>query len=283
MYSSDKSDPVVEYYDQTLALTSSNDIAWFVEQAQAAGGRVLDLACGTGRIAIALAQAGLEVTAIDSSSGMIARFRGKLNDQPKAVQSHITIHQAEMHAFTVPGPFSAVLCCDAFFHNLTVDDQICCLRCIAFHLVPGGRFIFNIPNPTIAFLSHAASPEGRVFNKRDEYALDNSTDTVLVEQAQDADLFEQTITTRLRFTRLDAEQNPIKTDESSWITRFTFRYEAIHLLCRCGFEVESLTGSYRGAPVSESSQLVFIARLKEKHEDLQNKSVQMTPNGTPDG
>lgn len=276
MYGSKKIDPVVKYYDQTLVVTSSNDIAWFVDQAQAAGGPVLDLACGTGRIAIALAEAGLEVTAIDSSAGMLARFRDTLADQPEAVCSRITILQAEMHSFSVPGRFSVILCCDAFFHNLTVDHQMRCLDCVASHLLRGGLFIFNIPNPTVAFLSHAASPEGQVFKKRNVYTLDNSTDAVLVEQSQDADLFEQTITTRLRFTRVDADKNPIETDESSWVTRFTFRHEAIHLLYRCGFEVKSLTGDYRGAPVSESSQLVFIARLTEKQKDLQNKRIKPT-------
>ena len=263
MYGSANSDPVVKYYDQTLSVTSSDDIAWFVEQARTAGGRILDLACGTGRISIALAAAGLEVTAIDSSAGMLDRFRNKLPALQESVRSRISIHQDQMHTFRVPGPFSTVLCCDAFFHNLTADDQVQCLRCVASHLVPGGRVVFNIPNPTIAFLSHATSTEGREFRKRDEYTLDDSDDTILVEGAHQADLLEQTITTRLRFTRHNADQNSVETEESSWVTRFTFRFEAIHLLYRCGFEVESLTGNYRGGPVSENSQLVFVARLRE--------------------
>lgn len=197
MYGSENTDPVVKYYDQTLAVTSSGDIAWFVEQAQVDGGRILDLACGTGRIAIALAEAGLEVTAVDSSIGMLDRFRAKLSSLPESVQSRITVHQGQMHAFRVPGPFSTVVCCDAFFHNLTVDDQMNCLHCIASHLMPGGRFAFNIPNPTISFLSYVVSPEGREFKKRDEYALRDSDNTVLVEGAQQADLLEQTITTQL--------------------------------------------------------------------------------------
>ena len=165
-----------------------------------------------------------------------------------------------MHAFDVPGVFSTVICCDAFFHNLTADDQISCLCCVASHLAPGGRFVFNIPNPTIGFLSYAASPEAQEFKKRGEYPLDDSTDTVLVEQAQCADLFEQTITTRLRFTRLDAGRKVVEIGESSWTTRYTFRYEAIHLLYRCGFELVSLTGNYEGRLVSEDSQLVFVTR-----------------------
>lgn len=260
MYESDKNDPVVKYYDQTLAVTSSGDIAWFVDQAKTSGGSVLDLACGTGRLAIPLAEAGLEVTAIDSSPEMLQLFRDKLSSQPMAIQSRISIKQAKMHSFDVPESFSTVMCCDAFFHNLTIDHQLSCLHCIASHLIPDGCFVFNIPNPTIGFLSHAASSEGKVFKKRNEYPLEDTNDTILVEQAQDANLSEQTITTSLRFKRFDSRRNLIEAEESSWTTRFTFRYEAVHLLYRCGFEVESLTGNYRGAPVTENSQLVFIAK-----------------------
>ncbi len=66
-----------------------------------------------------------------------------------------------------------------------------------------------------------------------------------------------------RFTRLNEKREPVATERSSWITRFTFRHEAVHLLYRCGFEVESLTGDYRGGPVTENSQLIFVARLRD--------------------
>jgi hypothetical protein len=44
MFGSEKGNPIVKYCDQTLAVTSSGDIAWFVEQARTAGGRILELA-----------------------------------------------------------------------------------------------------------------------------------------------------------------------------------------------------------------------------------------------
>lgn len=261
MYGDEATDPVVKYYDQTFAVTSSDDISWFVDHARSSGPRVLDLACGTGRIAMALARAGLDVTAVDSSEGMLQLFRRKLSAEPPPIQARIGIQQANMHSFELPGRFSSIVCCDAFFHNLTVDDQISCLLCAARHLAPGGSIAFNIPNPTVGFLAHANSPEGKEFKKRNEYSLEDSQDTLLVEQAQDADLLEQTITTRLRFTRLNAKRQRMATEESSWTSRFTYRYEAVHLLCRCGFEVDSLTGDYRGSRVTENSQLVFVARL----------------------
>jgi len=148
MYGPETSDPVVKYYDEVFAGTASNDIAWFVAQARSRGGRVLDLACGTGRIAIALARSGLKVTAIDASDGMLALLHRKLRAEPPKVQSRIRVHQAKMPTFEVPERFTSIICCDAFFHNLTVADQMSSLHAVARHLLPGEVFAFNIPNPT---------------------------------------------------------------------------------------------------------------------------------------
>ncbi|MCJ7738556.1 MAG: class I SAM-dependent methyltransferase [Anaerolineae bacterium] len=260
MYGPEASDPVVRYYDEVFAVTASNDIAWFVDQARSGGGRVLDLACGTGRIAIALAHAGLNVTAIDDSEGMLKIFRSKLSAEPQPIQTRIRIQQARMQSFELADRFSSVVCCDAFFHNLAVADQMSSLHAVARHLLPGGIFAFNIPNPTIGFLSHAASEEGKVYQRRGEYTLGDCGDTILVEQAHEADLVAQIITTRLRFTRLNAEHETLDITTSSWVSRFTYRYEAEHLLYRCGFEMASLSGDYRRGPVMEESQLIFVAR-----------------------
>jgi 2-polyprenyl-3-methyl-5-hydroxy-6-metoxy-1,4-benzoquinol methylase len=176
MYGTETSDPVVKYYDQTFAVTASNDIAWYADHAQSNGGRVLDLACGTGRISIALARAGLEVTAIDDSEGMLQLFRNKLNEEPEPIQSRIGIQQARMESFELPDRFSSIVCCDAFFHNSTVDEQISCLFCVAKHLIPRGSFAFNIPQPTVSFLSHASSLKGR--NSKREASMRSKTQSV---------------------------------------------------------------------------------------------------------
>jgi hypothetical protein len=49
----------------------------------------------------------------------------------------------------------------------------------------------------------------------------------------------------------------VEQGESTWTTRYLFRYEAVHLLYRCGFEVEAIVGNYRDGPVTEGSQLIF--------------------------
>jgi hypothetical protein len=62
-------------------------------------------------------------------------------------------------------------------------------------------------------------------------------------------------------TRFNKDGAKIETEESWWKTRYLFQYEAIHLLYRCGFEVESLAGDYNNGPVTTNSQLIFQVKL----------------------
>ena len=94
-----------------------------------------------------------------------------------------------------------------------------------------------------------------------------------MRSTHESDLLRQTITTGLRFTRQDVKQHAIEVSESSRTTRYTFGYEAVHLLHRCGFDVESITGDYRVASVSENSQHVCLASPieREKASGLQSR------------
>ncbi|MCK9907056.1 class I SAM-dependent methyltransferase, partial [Frankia sp. Cpl3] len=69
-----------EYYDLTQS-GLSGDIPFFLEMARQADGEILDLACGTGRISIPLAEAGHQVTGLDLSTEMLARAEQKAKER----------------------------------------------------------------------------------------------------------------------------------------------------------------------------------------------------------
>ena len=261
MYGSEKTDLLVKYYDLAFGISGEAEVAWYLDKARSYGGPVLDLACGTGRLALLLAQEGFEVTGVDASPGMLNQFRQKRNRQPQEFRRRVHIENQPMAAFELGGKFKSILCCDAFFHILSVEDQINCLRTIARHLEPEGGFLFNLPNPTCEFLLASAANQAKKYEERGRYPLVDGSGDLLVEQAQAGDLQEQTIATTLRFTRFDQHGKVVEKGDSSWKTRYLFRYEAVHLLYRCGFQVEALVGDYQGNPVSEGGQLIFEARL----------------------
>ena len=261
MYNSEKTDLVVKYYDIAFGISGDAEVAWYLSKARDSGGPVLDLACGTGRLALLLAREGFEVTGIDYSQGMLNVFREKLIKQPPEVRQRIRIENHKMSDFRVDRKFNTIICCDAFYHNLNDEDQVNCLRHVAQHLTPNGRFVFNLPNPTCEFILKGKDSGGKEFEERGRYRLDDGSSELLVEQAHASDTGNQTITTTLRITIYDHEGKELEMGESTWTTRYLFRYEAVHLLYRCGFQIESMVGDYRNGPLTEKGQLIFDAKL----------------------
>jgi SAM-dependent methyltransferase len=104
----------------------------------AGGGPVLELAVGTGRVAIPLADRGLEVHGIDASQAMVQRLRAKPGgDKVKVVMG-------DMADVGVEGEFSLVFVVfNTFFALLTQDDQLRCFANVAARLAPSGRFVLE--------------------------------------------------------------------------------------------------------------------------------------------
>ncbi|MCL8025913.1 class I SAM-dependent DNA methyltransferase [Nocardioides bruguierae] len=100
------------------------------------GGPVLELAIGTGRIGLALAQRGLEVAGIELSEPMVARLRAK----PGGAALPVTV--GDMASTRVAGEFSLVVLVWNTLSNLrTQEEQVACFANAARHLRPGGRFV----------------------------------------------------------------------------------------------------------------------------------------------
>jgi SAM-dependent methyltransferase len=128
----------------------------------AGDGRALELAVGTGRIALPLAARGVRVAGIDNSEAMLARLREK----PGAEQ--IEIVHGDMATTRVEGEFSLVyLVFNTIFNLTTQDGQVACFANAAAHLRPGGRFVIEARVPELqrlplgqTVLPWRADPEG---------------------------------------------------------------------------------------------------------------------------
>jgi ubiquinone/menaquinone biosynthesis C-methylase UbiE len=134
------------------------DIPFYLElakEAAAAGQSVLELACGTGRVTLPLAQAGVRVTGIDSSPAMleIARQKSGNTGNPVWVEADMTSFELDDHFGLVIIPFRS------FLHLLTFEDQKTCLRRIHEHLMAGGRLALNFFNRDLAMMTRRLEHE----------------------------------------------------------------------------------------------------------------------------
>ena len=117
----------------------------------AAGGRALEFAVGTGRVAVPLAARGVPVTGIELSRPMIDRLR------EKAGEATVPVIEGDMATTVAPGEFTLVyLVYNTISNILTQDGQVACFANAARHLRPGGRFVIELWVPELRSL-----PPGR--------------------------------------------------------------------------------------------------------------------------
>src|SRR5213075_3000035 len=116
------------------------DLDFYLGLARAAGGPVLDVACGTGRILLPCLKAGADVEGLDLFPNMLARLQQKaavLGFEPK-------LHHANMAGFRLPRRYVLIMITfNAFVHNLTTGDQLATLNACREHLQPGGLLVFD--------------------------------------------------------------------------------------------------------------------------------------------
>jgi SAM-dependent methyltransferase len=157
---------VAERYDESTAGMPVEPVVDFLEPL--AGGGALELAIGTGRIAVPLAERGARVAGVDFSPDMVAQLRQKTDEIP------VTI--GDMSTTRVEGTFSLVyVVFNSIFNLRTQERQVACFENAAAHLDMGGVFVVEIMVPELQrlprgdrFLLFDASPDHVGF---DEYDL----------------------------------------------------------------------------------------------------------------
>ncbi len=118
----------------------------------AGDGPVLELAVGTGRVAVPLAARGVPVTGIELSEPMVAQLRRKVDE------AALPVVVGDMATTTVAGEFALVYLVWNTIANLrTQEEQVACFRNAARHLRPGGRFVIELWVPPLRRL-----PPGQV-------------------------------------------------------------------------------------------------------------------------
>ena len=160
--------PMPTIYDDARAYdllfggyAQGEDLAFYARRAREAGGPVLELACGTGRLTIPLAEAGVEMTGLDLSAPMLALARQKSASRNVGV----TWVEADCRSFALGREFDLIFIPANSLTNL-LDRQSLedCLHCVREHLSPGGRLVFHIYNPSLSVLTRDSSqryPVGR--------------------------------------------------------------------------------------------------------------------------
>ena len=234
------------------------DLSLYLDLAAAQGGRVVELACGSGRVLVPLARAGHHVVGLDASPHMLARAREKLTAAGCGESGRVRLVLGDMRAFELGETFDlAVIAVKSFAYLVTRADQQRALAAAAAHLRPGGLLAVDLLHPSPAWL---LEPPGSLRQDLVEHVPERGVTLARTEAVVSTDLAEQVRVIRSAY-EVVADDGSVTKRFVEWPYRYTFRFEAEHLLERAGFEIEAVYGGYRREPfTSESRTLLLLAR-----------------------
>ncbi len=252
-------DQWAEIYDSVYSYVR-DDIPFYVEEALRSGGPVLELGCGTGRVAIPIAQAGVDILGLDFSEAMLDVARRK-SAMLEPGSGKLTLVHADMRDFSLPDrKFSlAIIPFRGFLSLLTVEDEVKTLLNIQRHLAPDGKLIVSIfvPDP------HMLAQEGDLpYHFRDVTDPDTGREFIVWQQTN-VDNPNQILYARLAIEELDEGRAVTRKIYRDFQLRYVHRWEMHHLLQLCGFQILNLYGDFeRNSFDDASTEMVWVAGLR---------------------
>jgi SAM-dependent methyltransferase len=244
-------DFVARFYDPVYAQVRDGvDNAWYLERMAAAGGPVLEIGVGTGRLFAEARRRGIDVRGIDVSPAMIERCRAKLDpaDRDRVSVANAVHWRADRRFALVCAPFRVLS------HVHETADQRRLLDAVHDGLEPGGAFVFDLYVPSLKLLLEGM-PETVDFDG--EHAPGRRLRRTV--SSAPADLSRQT--NRVRMSFLWEEDDGEHRGDWEFEMRFFFRFEIEHLVGRSKLALETMQGDFAGGRLAAASrEYVVVCR-----------------------
>ncbi len=244
-----------EFYDADYAAKAySEDIRFYVDLACASGGPVLEMGCGSGRVLLPIARAGIRIHGIDISSDMLAALRRSLSVEPPAVQQRVTVSEGDVSKAVVDGRF--VLVTSPFRvvqHLQDRPEQRAWLRNVRRHLALGGALCFDVFQPDFQYLARPRGPEVEIDRTDPESGLRVRR----IYQTRPHSAL-QLLEIHFEWLVENARGEMVSRSAGSTVMRWYTRGELENLLELEGFAITDYWGSFLREPFGDGSQNQII-------------------------
>ncbi len=227
---------------------------------------VLELACGTGRITLPLAEqgarSGFSVVGLDNEATMLKQARDKVRQMSPAARNRIKLVRGDMRNWHGREPFDLIVVpCSSITHLLELRDQLDVWRRAFQNLAPGGRFVVEATMPNFSAYADSFANPPRTLVEIDRDVTDPRRKVRLVRR--------RTVTYRpdeqraqIRFLYEKYQRkNCVECYIDDFESHVYFPRELRLLFLHTGFEIEDVFGDYDRRPLRASSrQMIMIGR-----------------------
>lgn len=228
----------------------TDDLDFYRELARRTGDPILELACGSGRVALALGRDGHRVVGLDVSAAMLDRARRKAREA-RCIADFV---EGDMRSFALGDRFALTLIAFGSFLILTPEEQQACLSCARKHLRPDGLLAIDVfqPNPEVI-----AAKQGDLVHEWTRVDPETGR-TVMKLSTSHADV--DGVDFSFIYDELDANDE-VRRVMGSTRLHYIYRQQMLLLLEASGFVLDALYGSYDLDPVTpRSPKLLTVAR-----------------------
>jgi SAM-dependent methyltransferase len=236
---------VAHFYD---FFATRPNVEFFYHYAKKAS-QILDIGAGTGRLALPLAEKGIEVFCVEPSPAMRRVFEEKLGHSPH-LEGKITLIPGEAHSFDYSRRFPVACLSATFDHFLTDEERIASLSNIARHLEPAGTLVFDVFFGYMKDEELSAAGEAQVGDMTYKRFVGGE---VVGNIKQYLIVFEIHKKGKL-IERIEQHSQAGIAD-----------YDTLHcLLTRIGFKVKQEFSDYERTPYKEGDELLVIEAVKKE-------------------
>jgi SAM-dependent methyltransferase len=227
-------DPIAQIYDP-WSRSVTEDVAFYVDQALATGAPVVELAVGTGRIAIPIAEAGIAVIGVDASEEMLAVARAAARSA--GVEHLVDLRLGDLADPKISERVPLVICpFRSLLHLGSETEKLRALRAARNLLEPDGRFVFDVFAPSNEDIEET---QGRWLEREPgifELAVWNEDARTLSLSVRSGDA------------------------SATFALHWLSAPEWLRLLDEAAFEVEALYGWFDSRPYEGEEDMVFVCR-----------------------
>ncbi|HET9852519.1 MAG TPA: class I SAM-dependent methyltransferase [Candidatus Limnocylindrales bacterium] len=250
-----------EIYDlQSAAIAperpSGGDVAFFRRLAETAGGPVLEIGSGTGRVAIQLAEAGFDVVGIDRSTAMLRVAEGRRASLAPEVAGRLTFLVGDMTALDLGRPFGLIVAPSRVFQfALTSEAQRAALRAMKAHLRVDGRLVLDLFDPAFEYIGPDA-----IFPARSGEVVHPRTGNVVVWEilGRPPDPAAQLVVSDWTARELGPSGEVLREETERLTLRWSTRSEMRLLFELEGLEVDAEYGDFDGGPSEYGKEQVWV-------------------------